>query len=185
MRYSSRFLEKHQRLREDGAEGIGACKSEKKNGPDAPGTNLLRDEYKRAMQRARNIIEIRLKKITDIARLDASGGKTDTKNILPEEIAVKDKLISVLQDWMKSALMEECVDSEKTPPEKERVPVQDAVKSDPAPKLTDKMVVAVIADIPPFAGKDRNYALKKGDVVTIPANIGQVLCRSNKVRRIL
>jgi len=161
--------------------------SEKTNGPDAPATVMLRDELKQATRRAKDITDTRLKKLIDIARIEIYGGKTDTKNMLPKEAEIKNRLVGELRDWLRAVISEDIaqpkndaqVQAQVTPASLEK-PI-----AEPARKQADVMVVAVLADIPSFAGPDRNYSLKKGDVVTLPANIGQILCKSKKARQIM
>jgi DNA replication initiation complex subunit (GINS family) len=187
-----------------------------KNGPDAAGAVMARDEEKRATLRAENILDIRLKKIMDIARLEAHGVKCDASNILPEEEALRQKLLHIVRDWRESAIGSGCSPSlamgggeskdsaERMPTvrpaagpasdnpiaEGNRPPAQAtaqagiAVKKSPQ-KQPDTIVVAVLSDVPTFAGIDSDYSLKKGDVVTLPVAIGEVLCKSKKARRIL
>jgi DNA replication initiation complex subunit (GINS family) len=171
--------------------------SEKKNGAEAAGTVMLRDEHRRATQRAESLVDLRLKKIMDIARLDVHGVKSDTKNAIPDESAVMGRLASVLREWCAGALGDGLGDAridEVAVPEEKRTPDKIDAKeggipavreSVPVPMREERVVVAVLADIPPFAGLDRNYELKRGDVATLPANIGEILCKSKKVRKIL
>jgi DNA replication initiation complex subunit (GINS family) len=49
---------------------------------------------------------------------------------------------------------------------------------------SDKLAVQILEDLPPLAGKNVNYHLKKDDVVTLPKEIASVLCKKNKARKI-
>jgi len=51
-----------------------------------------------------------------------------------------------------------------------------------APTLKDHVLVHVLEDIPPFAGIDTTYRLKREDVVTLPKTIAQILVDRGKAR---
>jgi len=48
--------------------------------------------------------------------------------------------------------------------------------------LKDHVLVHVLEDIPPFAGIDTTYRLKKEDVVTLPKTIAKILVDRGKAR---
>lgn len=50
--------------------------------------------------------------------------------------------------------------------------------------LPDHVVLRVLEDMPPIAGPDRNYKLKKEDVVSLPANIAKTLIARKKAVRV-
>ncbi len=59
----------------------------------------------------------------------------------------------------------------------------EATKRTPvAPTLKDHVLVHVLEDLPPFAGIDTTYRLKKEDVVTLPKTIAQILVDRGKAR---
>jgi len=58
------------------------------------------------------------------------------------------------------------------------------VKPEPSKELKDDVVVHILEDLPPMAGKDENYLLKKNDVVTLPKEIASVLVKKKKAKRI-
>jgi DNA replication initiation complex subunit (GINS family) len=49
---------------------------------------------------------------------------------------------------------------------------------------SDELAVQILEDLPPLAGKNVNYLLKKDDVVTLPKEIASVLCKKNKAKQI-
>ena len=51
-----------------------------------------------------------------------------------------------------------------------------------APELKDHVVVHVLEDLPPFAGIDTTYRLKKEDVVTLPKTLAKILVDRGKAR---
>ena len=50
------------------------------------------------------------------------------------------------------------------------------------PSLKDHVLVHVLEDLPPFAGIDTTYRLKKEDVVTLPKTVAQILVDRGKAR---
>ncbi len=50
------------------------------------------------------------------------------------------------------------------------------------PSLKDHVLVHVLEDLPPFAGIDTTYRLKKEDVVTLPKTIADILVGRGKAR---
>lgn len=49
---------------------------------------------------------------------------------------------------------------------------------------SDRVLVRILADIPEIAGSDRNFRLKKEDVVTLPSPIAKILIKQNVARQI-
>lgn len=49
---------------------------------------------------------------------------------------------------------------------------------------SDELAVQILEDLPPLAGKNVNYHLRKDDVVTLPKEIASVLCKKNKAKMI-
>jgi len=62
------------------------------------------------------------------------------------------------------------------------VRAEETRRAAPAPTLKDHVVVHVLEDLPPFAGIDTTYHLKKEDVVTLPQTIAKVLVDRGKAR---
>ena len=66
-------------------------------------------------------------------------------------------------------------------PESEPEPpiAQSVIENNEMPK-TETMVLRVLEDLPPFVGPDRNYELRKEDIVTLPTPMAVALINSNK-----
>lgn len=206
--------------------------SHKKHGPNSAGSLMMRDEYRKASQRADAIIETRMRKVMEMARLCVHGAEGDTKNMQKREAVLMNDLILIFSDWREGAstgrsqpfgkiMRMECgadapgaessalcqpvpsaaslASAVPAAPEAQQnqaahardtqgPPAPGAGKHQHRPEAACKeatVVVTVLADVPPFAGIDHTYTLKKGDVVSLPAPIAEVLCRSRKARRIL
>ncbi|MBE6528251.1 MAG: DNA replication complex GINS family protein [Thermoplasmata archaeon] len=54
------------------------------------------------------------------------------------------------------------------------------VKAEEQPVPADYVVLRVLEDLPPFVGPDRDYELRKEDIVTLPAQMAAALINSNK-----
>jgi len=68
-------------------------------------------------------------------------------------------------------------------PERMRMVRAEETKRTPVvPTLKDHVLVHVLEDIPPFAGIDTTYRLKKEDVVTLPKTIAKILVDRGKAR---
>lgn len=78
---------------------------------------------------------------------------------------------------------EEMIDSE--PKDEPAVSVETVQEPEPVPEnnpdaeSSELVTVRITEAIPPFAGTVRDYALKKGDLVTIPKSLGSILIRRN------
>ena len=75
-------------------------------------------------------------------------------------------------------VMEESFD-EVPEPEPEPPIAQSVVEANEMPK-TETMVLRVLEDLPPFVGPDRDYELRKEDVVTLPTPMAMALINSKK-----
>ena len=48
-----------------------------------------------------------------------------------------------------------------------------------------KDLLHILEDLPPFIGHNRTYYLKKEDFVSLPSDLGEVLLKSGKVKRVM
>jgi len=64
-------------------------------------------------------------------------------------------------------------------PEPEPPIAQSVIENNEMPK-TENMVLRVLEDLPPFVGPDRNYELRKEDIVTLPMPMAVALINSKK-----
>lgn len=149
---------------------------------------LLIDEIKNTKKIATSIYEQREKKILLAATSKARGGNPNLKNLTPMERNLFD---SVLELMVKSrikafegdennSLEKGMAETEKTIEENiENIPEENKIISNKNP------IVAVIKDMPEFVGTDtKNYNLKKGDVLSIPKDMEEMLSKRNIVKEI-
>src|SRR2546422_514263 len=72
--------------------------------------------------------------------------------------------------------------AKKEPERMKVVRAEDTKRVTVPPSLKDYVLVHVLEDLPPFAGIDTTYRLKKEDVVTLPKTIAEILVGRGKAR---
>jgi len=170
-------------------------------------TKMLKDEIEKALKKAEHIYEYRERKIALSALSKASGGMPDEELMVKSERALHDDLVTLIKkyrDSFKKELMgkkaeneevetmqegkikdkvkdkekDQKVESEKKSIEAGKSKEGEAEKG--KTKSENYAVVRIIEDIPPFAGLDGEYNLKKEDVISLPKNIAKILCDKDK-----
>ncbi|MGQ0797370.1 MAG: hypothetical protein ACT4OI_05870 [Methanobacteriota archaeon] len=163
---------------------------------NSPKAMLLQDELRKVRKKREQIFTYRERKLALLASHRASGAEVDLPNLPAQERTLFDGLVALLLGARESAFggspfgREPAPDARATPvkPTAEPRPTMRVVSSEetkrpvPAPSLKDHLVVHVLEDIPPFAGIDRTYHLKKEDVLTLPKTIAQILVDRGKAR---
>ncbi len=160
--------------------------------PGSHASMMLNDQLKKAIDKAKRVYELRTRKISLIALRKVSGDNPDTTNLTPDELVLYSSLTSVL-----SAHKDSNADFEVLGPrvgrQEETVEVPSlrkeppkAAKAEPAPEEeVDALVMArVLEDVPTFAGVDRDYKLRKEDVVSIPRSVADTLLSHGKIKLI-
>jgi DNA replication initiation complex subunit (GINS family) len=170
--------------------------------PNAPKALLLQDELRKVRKKRDQIFTYRERKLALLASSRASGADVEVPNLPLHERALFENLVSLLKRSREDAFGGSPFRTEagpgaaeptppvapaptpKGPPEGMRtVPAAETKKSRPAAAgLKDHVIVHVLEDIPPFAGIDTTYRLKKEDVVTLPKTIAQILVDRGKAR---
>jgi len=176
--------------------------------PFSPKAMSLSNQMKKISEKAMQIYEFRMEKMLLMALRASGGAKVDTSKLTDEEKRLFDQVSISLRE-SRSFLSEgerkeaKPVERETPPPALEERPRVEVV-AEPAPlpqeptivvkapdlpaaevKVTDKIsteyvLLRILEDIPPFAGPDRNYALHKEDMVTLPAAIAKALVNKKK-----
>ena len=156
--------------------------------PGSHASMMLNDQLKKAIDKAKRVYELRTRKIALIALRKVSGDNPDTANLTPDELVLFSSLTSVLAAHKDSnadfevlgprtARQEEVVEvpSLKRPEPKAKEPEEE--------KAADELVMArVLEDVPTFAGVDRDYKLRKEDVVSIPRSVADTLLSHGKIK---
>ena len=171
---------------------------ESKRDPNSPKALLLQDELRKVRKRRDQIFTYRERKLALLASSRASGADVDVPNLPSQDRVLFDSMVTLLKKSRADAFGGSPVGTEaeapgpeatpaKPPPPKvaERMRVvraEDTKRAAVAPSLKDHVLVHVLEDIPPFAGIDTTYRLKKEDVVTLPKTIAQILVDRGKAR---
>lgn len=182
-----------RRLEED-------AKRETQAGPNAPKAMMLQDELRKVLKRRDQIFTYRERKLALLASSRAGGADTEMIVLPRQERALFDHLVGLLKQTREEAFggspfgSEPGTAVEPRPPEagerpgRETSPTMRTLRSDETkrpravPSLKDHVLVHVLEDIPPFAGLDTTYLLKKEDVITLPKTIAQILVDRGKAR---
>ena len=172
---------------------------EAQKNPNSPKALLLQDELRKVRKRRDQIFTYRERKLALLASSRASGAEVEVPNLPAQERGLFESMVALLTKsradaFGGSALAAEAESStppssvpksESTKKEPERMKVvraEDTKRVPVPPSLKDHVLVHVLEDLPPFAGIDTTYRLKKEDVVTLPKTIAQILVDRGKAR---
>lgn len=169
--------------------------------PNSAKALMLQDELRKVLKRREQIFIYRERKLALLASSRASGAEVDTASLPRQDHALFDAMVALLVRMRADAFGGSPFGSEPGPdaaapapmsptsaPEKKPatgmkvLSSEETKKSRTAPSLKDHVVVHVLEDLPPFAGLDTTYSLKKEDVVTLPKTIAEILVSRGKAR---
>lgn len=152
-------------------------------------TMLLHDELRKIRKKREQIVHYRERKIALLAATAASGSEVEERGMTSEELAMFRSLADVLRETRDRTLGRASTKADE--PERAAAPagpsfarlssVEPVGANAPAPK-EDLVVVHILEDIPPFAGIDVTYRLRREDVVSLPRALGKVLVDRGKAR---
>jgi DNA replication initiation complex subunit (GINS family) len=177
-------------------EGANA---EAQKDPNSPKALLLQDELRKVRKRRDQIFTYRERKLALLASSRASGAEVEVPHLTTQERALFEGMVDLLKKSRADAFgtstsaagPTSSQESKATPrpsapakePERMRlVRAEETKRTIVAPTLKDHVLVHVLEDIPPFAGIDTTYRLKKEDVVTLPKTIANILVDRGKAR---
>ena len=156
--------------------------------PMSQASMMLNDQLKKSIDKAKRVYELRQRKIALLALRKVAGDNPDTTNLTPDELVLFSSLTSVLGAHKDTkADFEELGPRFTQPKDLEMLPevpsngtceMKGTGKSE-APG--DLVLVRVLEDVPTFAGVDKDYKLRKEDVVSIPKGIADTLLSHGKV----
>ena len=159
--------------------------------PTSQASMMLNDQLKKAIEKSKRVYELRQRKISLLALRKVAGDNPDTGNLTPDELVLLSSMTSVLGAHKDSNADFEEIGPKYTPPtdvvELPAVPSKSACEAGrsetgeetPADEL---LLVRVLEDVPTFAGVDRDYKLRKEDIVSLPSGIVKTLESHGKVR---
>lgn len=174
----------------------GANAEAQKN-PNSPKALLLQDELRKVKKRRDQIFTYRERKLALLASSRASGAEVEVPSLPSQERVLFESMVALLKKSRADAFGGSPFGSEppvsatpepQSPPAKGKpagmkiVRAEDTKRTTIAPTLKDHVLVHVLEDLPPFAGIDTTYRLKKEDIVTLPKTIAQVLVDRGKAR---
>ncbi len=159
--------------------------------PSSQASMMVNDQLKKATEKVKRVYELRQRKIALLSLRRVAGDNPETGNLTPDELVLYSSLISVL-----GAHQDNNADFENTGPRfsdpKDIITLPDApeskasVKEEETSELEDVkedlVLVRVLEDVPTFAGLDRDYTLRKEDVVSLPKNIADTLASHGKIK---
>jgi len=202
---SSRSLGKlshdfYERLAAYRAEAKAGLAEESQKGP-SPRLVLLQGQYRNLEEMARDILMMRLRKVSEATFTVLEGGVLNDKGMPPEEIAFSKDLLGLLQRARAGAMREGHAESPRAsvpvpapePPRPAAAPPRPPPRPEPmaAPAVEHRpeaqsagppvVVLRILDDIPPFEGEaNRVYRLKREDIVTLPRDLALILVRRKK-----
>jgi DNA replication factor GINS len=170
--------------------------------PMSTTATLLQNELKNTMRLAQDIVSLRLRKMANRAVDSLEGGKVDLRSLTPTEKDVYADLARILAAAHGQMMPGRGGSSRETPrpaapapspgPESAPAPSIDGDPPDastPPPVVEDgaevKALIHVLEDVPSFAGEGgRTYSLKRGDMVTLPDRLAEVLVGRGMAERV-
>lgn len=155
--------------------------------PHASKAVLLQDEFRKVKQKRDQIYRARERKIVLMASAKVGGTEVDTKVLTKNEKALFEKLVENLKGAREGIFshVKSPSKKEKPKPKEEKKPEEPASpKKETEPEESEESlaVIQVLEDIPPFAGIDVTYELKKEEVVTLPMKVARILSESGKAK---
>lgn len=155
--------------------------------PTSAASQMLADQLKNALTKAKDLYERRQRKIGLLALRRAHGDQpAEAAHLTLDERELVDLLIQAFQQHEAQVATFEAV----PPP----APAKEAAKAEPskgrrrAAKASipeeDYLLVRVLEDLPPFEGARGTYRLRKEDVVDLPRSIAATLLKHGKIAEI-
>ncbi len=151
---------------------------------------MLSDQLKKAIDKSKRVYELRTRKISLIALRKVAGDNPDTTNLTPDELVLFSSLTSVIGAHKDSHADYETL-GPRTSRSDDMVEMPSAAKAEKpqAPEdavsteVQDELVLArVLEDVPTFAGVDKDYKLRKEDIVSLPRTVATTLLSHGKIR---
>lgn len=165
------------RLREEGER-------EGRKDPASAASQMLSDQLKNALTKAKDLYERRQRKITLLSLRMAHGDQpAEAAHLTPDEQELVGQLIQSIQEHEGKAASFEA--RPPAPPEGEEAAPSPAKGKRRATKAAtgdeEHLLVRVLEDLPPFEGVQGTYRLRKEDLVDLPRSIASTLLKHGKV----
>ena len=148
--------------------------------PNSKAALLLLDELRKVQQRREQIYQYRERKVTLLASQVASGSTVEPKGLTRPEQEFLGRLVDLLK-VAREAAYGTAASSPSAPPSKASSEASRPPARTP-PAQPQGVLLHILEDVPPFAGRDGTYRLKKEDLVTVEPSIAKVLVERGKAR---
>ncbi len=159
--------------------------------PSSQASMMINDQLKKATEKVKRVYELRQRKIALLALRKVAGDNPETSNLTPDELVLFSSLISVLGAHRDNnadfdgtgprfSSPTDVVDLPDAPPAG-KVPAGEPKRADGDGGDEEFVLVRVLEDVPTFAGVDRDYTLRKEDVVSLPRKIADTLASHGKI----
>jgi DNA replication factor GINS len=185
----------YERLAAYLADAKAGLADESLKGP-SPRLVLLQGQFRNLEEMAREIMLLRLRKVTELAFSAVEGGALSDKLLTPEELSFA-KHVQVLVEGTRATAFREGAPKAAPPPAAApspaaAAPVRQAPSPPPPPPqkaaaptieiaAPSVMLLRILDDVPPFEGENNHvYRLKREDVITLPRDLAQILLRRKK-----
>jgi DNA replication initiation complex subunit (GINS family) len=177
---------------------------ERKNDPTSSKSIMLEDEYNKAEKRASQIYEYRERKITLLALSSVKGGAPNLKLMTEEEKNAFQNLVDTLSKNRSTMLLKKEEDacepssfltSDQKPKEikdnEGDVEISRKIEEENVIEKGENLLeyiqqenplLLILEDIPSFVTEERTLNLKRDDVISLPKEVAQILCRHQKAR---
>lgn len=160
--------------------------------PNSPASMMLSDQLKKSTDKAKRVYELRQRKIALLALRKVAGDNPETGNLTPDELVLFSSLVSVLtahRDKNADLDSHNYRTSDRDTVAAPEAPVEDeavVTRNDSADNGSENgfALVRVMEDVPTFAGVDRDYTLRKEDVVSLPKSVADALAAHGKIKLI-
>src|SRR5438876_4339791 len=175
-----------------------SANKEAQKDPNSPKALLLQDELRKVRKRRDQIFTYRERKLALLASSRASGAESEIPSLPAQERSLFEGMVALLAKSRADAFGGSPIapvepatspstaprpEAPKKQPERMKVVrAEDTKRVAVSASLKDHVLVHVLEDLPPFAGIDTTYRLKKEDVVTLPKTIAQILVDRGKAR---
>ena len=153
-----------------------ALAAERAKDPNSKAAMLLQDELRKALQKREQIAHYRERKIALLASQKAGGSNVETRGLARPEQDLLRRLMEILESHRAGAL------GRTTPPVPSTSPSPRAPEPPPPTPPPKGVLLHILEDVPPFAGPDGTYRLRKEDVVTLPLQMAKILVERCKAR---
>ncbi len=141
---------------------------------NSPKAVLLRDELRKVERKRDQIYAIRERKVAMLALAKVGGGPVDVSVLTTEEKALFEGLVDIFQRGREASGGAAPTAPAEALEEPEPEPQEEA-PAETKEKAVELLTVRILEDVPPFAGLEGTYTLRKSDVVSLPKNVADVL----------